>query len=279
MTIARPKSLGGALDALRDLPDAHLLAGGTDFMVEVNFGHRRPRHVIGVRRVLELQDWERSGSEVSIGSMVTYSEMLGELGADVPALAMAARTVGSPQIRNAGTIGGNVATASPAGDALPPLIALNAQVELDGVLGSRVVPLPEFITGVKRTSRRPGELIRRIRVAHVEGPQQFLKVGSRNAMVISISSLALIMDVTGRRVSCGLGAVAPVPLRPRKAEEFISNEIDWSSVTASDGAIARFAELTAEACSPIGDHRSSAEYRSHTVRVIARRALERCLYQ
>lgn len=278
MTVARPTSLHEALDALGEMPDAHVLAGGTDFMVEVNFGHRRPTEIVGVRRVAELRGWERNNGELVLGAGLTYTEMERELADELPALAQAARTVGSPQIRNAGTLGGNVATASPAGDTLPVLAALDAQVDLVGTGGSRSMPLTSFITGVKRIDRRAGELIHRVRVPRLRGPQEFLKVGTRNAMVISISSLALVLDVDARRVRCGLGSVSTTPLRPAEAETFLATAMDWDVLEAPPDAVQRFGELTAEACSPISDHRSTADYRRHTIAVMARRALERSLH-
>lgn len=279
MTVARPRTTDDAVEALVTLPDAEVLAGGTDFMVEVNFGHRRPRHVVALRRVEELRGWREVDGHVELGAGLTYSCMERELGDVLPALADAARTVGSPQIRNAGTLGGNVATASPAGDTLPVLAALDAEVEVRGVDGDRRVPLEEFITGVKRTDLRPGELIRSVRVPRLPGPQVYSKVGTRNAMVIATSCLALVIDPDARRVRCALGAVSPVPLRPRRAEDFASDAIDWSALSVPGDAAARFGALAAEACAPITDHRGTAAYRRHTIEVMARRALSRSLRQ
>ena len=279
MTVARPTTFEDALGALENLPDAQLLAGGTDFMVEVNFGHRRPRDVVTLRRVDELRGWTTADGKFSLGSGLTYRTMEDELTSELPALAAAARTVGSPPIRNAGTLGGNVATASPAGDTLPVLIALDAEIDLVGPQGERSVPISEFITGVKQTDRQSGEIVRSVRVPRVDGPQEFCKVGTRNAMVISIACLALVLDVGARRVRCGLGSVSPIPLRATEAENFASEALDWSSLQASDDILRRFGELAAEACSPISDHRGTAEYRSHTVSVMARRALRRTLTQ
>ena len=277
MTVARPRRLDEALDVLADRPDAHPLAGGTDFMVEVNFGHRRPTDVVALRRVEELRGWEATDGHYDLGAMLTYTEMEHDLADKLPGFAAAARTVGSPQIRNAGTLGGNVGTASPAGDLLPLLSALDADVVLAGRDGQRVVPLADYITGPKRTDRRTGELIHRVRVPRVRGPQQFLKVGTRNAMVISIACLGLVLDVDARRVRCGLGSVGPRPARPIEAEDFISDAIDWDGMRAEAGDVDRFGTLVAGAASPITDHRGTAEYRSHTVGVLARRALQRCL--
>ena len=279
MSVARPTTLPEALSVLDASPEAELLAGGTDFMVEVNFGHRRPRDIVALRRVEELRGWEQRDGRLSLGAGMTYRTMETELPEVLPGLAMAARTVGSPQIRNAGTLGGNVATASPAGDTLPVLAALDADVNLVGPAGARRMSLSHFITGVKENARRPGEIIRDVEVSRINGPQEFCKVGTRNAMVISISCVALVLDVDAGQVRCGLGAVSPTPLRPREAEQFAAEGIDWSSVRAPDDVVDRFGDLVAAACTPISDHRGTAAYRRHSVGVMARRALRRCLTQ
>jgi CO/xanthine dehydrogenase FAD-binding subunit len=275
--IARPADLPEAFDALDARPDAHLLAGGTDFMVEVNFGHRRPPAVVSLRRLPELQGYEIGPDEVDIGAGVTWRTIERELAGELPALAAAARTVGSPQMRNAATIGGNLGTASPAGDGLPVLLAAGAAVVLAGRDGERTVPVAEFVTGVKRTVLRPGEIITRVRVPRLAGPQEFLKVGTRNAMVISICCAALLVDRAGRTVRIGLGSVAPTPVRAPDAESYIAGQIDWAALSAPPAAVARFGELVRDAVRPISDHRGTAAYRSHAVQVIATRALERSL--
>ena len=275
--IARPASLQDAFDALDALPNADLLAGGTDFMVEVNFGHRRPPAVVSLRRLPELQGYEIGPDEVDIGAGVTWRTIERELASELPALAAAARTVGSPQMRNAATIGGNLGTASPAGDGLPVLLAAGAAVVLAGRDGERTVPMAEFVTGVKRTVLRPGEIITRVRVPRLTGPQEFLKVGTRNAMVISICCAALLVDRAGRTVRIGLGSVAPTPVRAPDAESWIAGQIDWAALSAPSAAVARFGELVRDAVRPISDHRGTAAYRSRAVQVIATRALERSL--
>ena len=219
----------------------------------------------------------RDGDVVQIGAGVTYADLeQGALADLVPGLAQAARTVGSPQIRNAGTIGGNLGTASPAGDTLPVLVALDADVVLRSASGSRQVPIGSFLTGVKRTDLRPGELIEAVRVPVVAGPQEFCKVGTRNAMVISVVSLALVVDRTRRRVGVGLGSVGPTPLRAPEAEAFLVAELAGQPAGPLDGdQVERFAELVASAASPIDDHRGSAAYRRHAVAVLAARACRR----
>ncbi len=253
-----------------------LLAGGTDFMVEVNYGHRDPSSVIAIDRVPELQNWRHDEDSVIIGSCVTYREIeRGPLATLVPALAQAARTVGSPQIRNAGTIGGNIGTASPAGDMLPVLSALGATITLRSSDGRRDITLEELITGVKQTSLHKGEFIESVRVPVLEGPQEFLKVGSRSAMVISVASLALITYPKTHTVGIGIGAVNPVPTRARQAEEFIVDYLDWERMQVNSSILENFGSLIAAASSPIDDHRSLAAYRHHSVGVLGQRALTR----
>ena len=277
VTVIIARTLNAACAALAADPGALVLAGGTDLMVEVNRGGRTVGDVVVIDRVPELQGWDREGDVLRLGASLTYAEMADPaLASLVPALAQAARTVGSPQIRAAGTIGGNLATASPAGDTLPVLAALDAEVEIRSHQGHRTVPVDEFVIGVKANDLAPGELIAAVRVPVLDGPQEFLKVGPRNAMVISVASLALVVDRVGRTVRVGLGSVAPVPLRAIEAEVMIAARLDWvggRSPTIHD--VERFAELVADATRPIDDHRGSADYRRHSVGVLARRALVR----
>ncbi|MFZ0015143.1 MAG: FAD binding domain-containing protein, partial [Acidimicrobiia bacterium] len=213
MQAHHPKTLDEALAAVKS--GATPLAGGTDLMVEVNFRHSRPEQVVGLRRVDELAEWDGR----RIGAGVTWRRL--EQGAP-QALAQAARTVGSPQIRNAGTIGGNLATASPAGDGHPFLAAVDAAVELTSLTGSRVVPWDEFFTGVKQTSMREDELITAVLLPPVPiGRQEFGKVGIRNAMVIS-TVCAVVTRADDGTTTVGLGSVAPTPIRARRAEAMIS---------------------------------------------------------
>ncbi len=277
MTVLLPDSLDRACAQLADHPEAHVLAGGTDLMVEVNFGHRRPEAVLSLARVPELKGWGRDGDTLVLGAGVTYTELCDPAIAELaPALAQAARTVGSPQIRNAGTIGGNLGTGSPAGDTLPVLAALDATVELVSVTGRRTLPLAEYCIGPKRTARDATEIIASVSVPVARGPQEYLKVGPRNAMVISVAGLAAVADIEGRRVAVGLGSVGPVPLRAPEAEAWVVDRIDWSAGRLVDPADAtEFGSLVAAAARPIDDHRATADYRRHCVSVLARRALTR----
>jgi len=279
MTVVVPACLEEAFEAFDKCPDAQLLAGGTDFMVEVNFALRRPPAVVCLRKVEELKGWRLEGGEVVLGAGITYAELMGpQLGDLVPCLAQASRTVGSPQIRNAGTLGGNLGTASPAGDSLPVLAALDAKIIVASKNGRRSLGLDELIVGPKRTTLGPGEVIVEIRVPAALGSQEFLKVGTRNAMVIAVASVALVVDWAGRSVRCALGSVGPVVIRARDAEKFISSRIDWTGreLTGNDD-LAEFTALVRSAARPIDDHRSTADYRRHAVGVCAQRALGRIL--
>jgi CO/xanthine dehydrogenase FAD-binding subunit len=216
---------------------------------------------------------------VFLGAGLTYTEMeTGELADLLPALAQAARTVGSPQIRNAGTVGGNLGTGSPAGDTLPVLAALDAVVVLGSTAGVRELPWDGFCVGPKRTALATGEVILGVRVPLPDGPQEFLKVGTRNAMVISVASVAVVTDVPSRSVRVGLGSVGPTPLRAPDAEAWVAGEVDWDARRLRGDAAAvaaAFGARVAAAARPIDDHRSTARYRTHAVEVCARRALAR----
>ncbi len=260
----RPKALGEALEALAAFDDPTPLAGGTDLMVEINLAHRRPTAVVSLRDVEELTRWE----EHWIGAGVTFARM--EQASDT-ALAELSRTVGSPQIRAAATLGGNLGTASPAGDGLPFLAACDAHIVLRSATGSRRLRWDEFLTGPKQTARRPDELIVGVELAPRPERQAFAKVGVRQAMVISAVSCCVLRGSSGE-TRVALGSVGPTVLRVPRAEEVASHA---ARLTSSD--LDEFQRRVAEEVRPITDHRASAEYRRHAAGVIARRALERCL--
>ncbi len=257
------------------------MAGGTDLMVELNFDRRRPERILDLTRVAELEVWRREGDDLVIGAGVTHARLVQELAHLAPGLAIAARTIGSPQIRNRGTIGGNVATSSPAGDALPPLVAAGASVELASSAGARSVALTDFCTGPKRNVLADDELITAVRVPVARGPQQFAKVGPRNAMVIAVCSLAVCLDPQARTVGTAIGSAAPMVIRASQAERFLEGALDesggWEAPRPLPGAlIARFGELVAAAARPIDDVRGSAAYRHHALAVLGRRTLTWC---
>jgi CO/xanthine dehydrogenase FAD-binding subunit len=262
MEILSPGSLEEALRLKAATPSAVPLAGGTDLLVELNFDRRRPETVINLGEVPELRGWARDNGTLRLNAGLTYAELLGEpLAPTMPALAEAARTVGSPQIRNRGTIGGNLATSSPAGDAIPPLLVLGAELELASVRGTRRLALQEFLLGPRRNALEPDELISAVIVRPAAGPQTFMKVGPRNAMVIAVVSLALGVDRARGEVRAAFGSASPVP----------------PLVTGSIDDTGDFAERVVAAASPIDDVRGTAAYRRHALRVLVGRALDRCL--
>jgi CO/xanthine dehydrogenase FAD-binding subunit len=274
MDFVQPRTLAGALAAKAERPDAVPIAGGTDVMVELNFDRRRPPTLLDLTRVAELAEWGREWPYLRVGAGVTYRRIIDELGGPLPGLAMASRTVGSPQIRNRGTVGGNLGSASPAGDAHPPLLAADALVEVASVSGARRIPVAEFFTGPKRSALAPDELITAFLVPPADGPQQFAKVGTRNAMVIAVCSFAIALHPSTRTVGTGIGSAAPTPLRAVAAEQFLAAELPWESRSALDPATRRqFGELVAAAAAPIDDVRGTAGYRRHALSVLAGRTL------
>ena len=278
MEFIQPTSWDEALAAKAAHPASLPIAGGTDVMVELNFDRRRPEAILDLTRVPELGEWGREDGHLRVGAGISYARVIGELGEPLRGLALASRTVGSPQIRNRGTIGGNLGAASPAGDAHPPLLAAGAEVELESTRGVRRVPAHQFFTGPKRNALAVDELIAAGHVAPAAGPQQFTKIGTRNAMVIAACSFALSIDPVTRRVGTGIGSAGPTPLVASEAEAFLEGVLDekdaWEGGDPLDpAAVERFGELVASAARPIDDVRSTAAYRLHALRVLAGRTL------
>ena len=259
MDVLTPRSLDEALRLRAERPDALPIQGGTDVMVELNFDRARPPALLNLNEIAELRGWSSQNGTVWLGSGLTYAEAMERpLAEALPALAEAARTVGGPQIRNRGTIGGNLGTASPAGDALPPLLVCGAEVRIASIRGERTVPLPEFLVGPKRNVVAEDELILGVSVDATESRQTFMKVGPRNAMVIAVVSLAVRVD---GELRAAFGSAGPVPTLVR------------AELRDADS----FPQRVAEAASPIDDVRGTASYRRHALRILTRRALDRCL--
>jgi len=287
MEFLQPASWDEALAARASNTDAVPIAGGTDVMVELNFARRRPPALLDLSRVAELRGWTTAGGLLRLGAGLTYAELTGEraghgladgLKAKLPGLAMAARTVGSPQIRNRGTIGGNLGSASPAGDCHPPLLAAGAQVEVASVRGVRRIPADEFFLGVKRSALAPDELIAAVWIAPAGGPEQFAKIGTRNAMVIAVTAFALVLHPDRKAVGTGIGSAAPTPVRAGQAEQFLAAALADSGLWESRGPLpeslaAEFGVLVSAAARPIDDVRGTAAYRRHALAVLARRTL------
>jgi CO/xanthine dehydrogenase FAD-binding subunit len=259
-------------------PEYDIIAGGTDLMVSINMGHHRPAGILDVTAVPELLHSERSDREILVGSRVTFTALRRQFREQLPALAAVARTVGSPQIQRLATVGGNVATASPAGDSLPVLIAADAVIHLASTEGERTVPAREFFLAPGKTRMTERECILGIGVRGCPS-EQFAKVGARNAMVISVASFALQIDPHRRRVGTGMGSVGPKPLYASAAERFLEPLLfdgdPGRKAELTTDQIAHFGDLVAEACQPIDDMRGSARYRRHVTAVLARRTLSR----
>ena len=262
MDVLTPRTVEEALALKADRPDARFIQGGTDVMVELNFAHSRPTAIVNLAELEALRGWSDEGDRLRLGAALTYTEAMTTPLADrLAALAEASRTVGSPQIRNRGTLGGNLGTASPAGDALPPLLVEGAEVELASVRGVRTLPLEEFLLGVKRTALAPDELVTAVHLIPTGGPQTFMKVGVRNAMVIAICSLCVVVDREAGEVRAAFGSAAETARRV--------------ALPLADASA--LPTVVAEAAAPIDDVRATAAYRRHALRVLAGRALDRCL--
>jgi CO/xanthine dehydrogenase FAD-binding subunit len=279
MEVLLPHSLDEALAMKAEHPEATPIAGGTDLMVDLNFGRGRPAAVIDLGHVGELASWHQENGHVILGAGLTYATIVKEMPEFKP-LVQASRSVGSPQIRNRGTVGGNLGTASPAGDALPVLAAYDADVVVRSrARGERSMPWHAFLTGPKKTALAPDELIIGARWPLRRGPGSFSKIGTRNAMVISVASVCLVVDEEDARVKVALGSVGPTILRATEAEQQIAAAMASSgawqdpSITIPDQAIDEFGELVAAAAKPLDDVRGTAAYRRHGCRVLARRAI------
>jgi CO/xanthine dehydrogenase FAD-binding subunit len=275
----QPTTWTEVLQARAGLADGLAVAGGTDLLVELNAHRRHPGALIDLGRVPGLDEVCADDGWLRLGATATFDRLADALRQDFPALALAARTVGSPQIRCRGTLGGNLGTASPAGDAHPPLLAAGAQVEVASTAGTRRIPAEQFYRGPKRTALAAGELVRAVHVRRATGPQQFAKVGRRSAMVVAVCSLALALHPDRRAVGTGIGSAGPVPLRAVDAERFLAGVLDegglWEAPRPLAGAVRqRFADLVASAARPIDDVRGSAAYRVHALRVLAGRMLD-----
>jgi CO/xanthine dehydrogenase FAD-binding subunit len=278
MEFLRPATMAEALEAKAEYPGALPITGGTDVMVEMNFDRQRPTALIDLTGIPELAEWGTDGDRVRIGAGVTYTRIISELGDRLPGLAMAARTIGSPQIRNRGTVGGNLGAASPAGDSHPALLAADATIELQSPQGTRLVEAERFYVGVKRNAARSDELISAVYVTPPSGPQQFSKIGTRNAMVISVAAFGFALHPVRKEVRTGIGSVAPTPRRAYEAETFLAAALDDAGLWDSRGELPEgladeFGRQVSAAGSPIDDVRGTAAYRLHSLAVMARRAL------
>lgn len=266
----RPWTLEEALALRAAHPDATVVAGGTDLMVGVNFHRAEPSSVLDLSRIAELTAWARDDESISVGAGVTFARIVDELD-DLTALAEAASTVGSPQIRNRATLGGNIVTASPAGDGIAALAAYDASIVVarHGE-PERRIPWDEFFIGPKRTALAADELVVAAEWEPVAGPATFAKVGPRSAMVIAVASVCVQLDEDARDVRIALGSVGTTVLRATRAEQLVT-QLDWNE--PDERALQEAGALAAADSRPIDDLRGSADYRRRAVDVLVRRAL------
>lgn len=271
-----PETLPEALEALQaNAPAAAPVAGGTNLIPDLRSRRHTPALVVNVACLDEMQGIREENGSLVLGGCVTLAEVLRSplVAEHAPVLREAAALFANPLIRNRATVGGNLADASPAADTAPPLLVLDAEVELQNAAGARVVPLDDFFVHVRRTVREPGELLTTVRFPKL-GPESgtaFHKVGLRKADAISVLSVAVRVDrdeagaCTAARIA--LGAVAPRPLRARAAESLLEGE------ALTEELVAEAARLAGEASQPIDDIRGPADYRRRVVEALVRRLL------
>jgi carbon-monoxide dehydrogenase medium subunit len=269
----QPGSLEEAFLLNKDHPGSLYISGGTDLMVRIHKKELQPHDLISLRSIPSLSGID-NGNSVRIGAMTTVSELTknSQLQERYPALIQAANTLGSVQIRNVATIGGNLCNGSPAADLALPLLVLHAKVRLQSGKTRRDVPLDKFFRGPGETGLSPGEILTDILL---EAPEKnaksiFLKKG-RTKMDLALASAAVLITTDGSRCSearVAVGSVAPTPVRLSIVEEILIG------AALSRGLLDEAQKRTAESVSPISDVRSTADYRRHLAGVLVRRALE-----
>jgi carbon-monoxide dehydrogenase medium subunit len=278
-----PQTVAEACSLLyRHGKSAKVIAGGTDLLVKMKERELAPRYLVGLRGINDLDyiEYDKKGG-LRIGALTSNGSVAGSavIQEEFGLLAEAAAKIGTPQIRNMGTIGGNLGNAAPSADTAPPLIALGARVKLVSSKGERTVPLEDFFTGPGETVLKTNELLTEIQVPEpVPGTRGvYLKLLPRGAVDIAAVGVAVLL-VLGKGGICNdvrivLGAVAPTPVRAKRAEAVIKGK------QGKNGVIQEAAQTAAEEARPISDVRSSAAYRQEMVKVLTRRALVQCLRQ
>ena len=275
MEFFRPKTLSDALSLKSEHPTALCINGGTDVMVELNFDRKRPETLLDLSALAELSEWSDQGDSILLGAGVSYTRIYQDLAVELPGLAMASRTVGSLQIRNKGGVGGNLGSASPAGDAHPALLASGATVNVASVNGTRAIDINDFFVGPKKNAMNPDEIITSVLIPKARGGQQYSKIGTRNAMVIAVCSFGIAIDALNKSVGTGIGSAGPTPLRALEAESYAAAQLDWKNGNAVTPEVMKeFGALVAAASRPIDDVRGTAAYRRHTLAVISGRCLK-----
>ncbi|MBN1277581.1 MAG: xanthine dehydrogenase family protein subunit M [Deltaproteobacteria bacterium] len=258
-----PETQAELFDIIACNPKSRMFAGGTDLLVKLRSGQFDSDDLVSLERIDELKGVEDYGDEVFIGACTTHSALIADpvIQMHFPVLVKALRVLGSPQIRNMGTIGGNIVTASPAGDTLPPLYLLEADLELKTKDSSRLVGIKDFIKGPGRNDLAPGEILARVRLRKCPAYnlQHYEKVGQRNSLAISIVSLAAVLNVSDKgiitEVRFSWGSAGPTVITCKEAEAVLAGR------PVSNESLEKAARLARKAVKPIADVRASAEYR------------------
>lgn len=270
-----PPTLAEVCQALAD-PGGRLIAGGTDVVPQMRDGRFRTRRLIDLSRQPDLRFIEGHNGYVRIGALTTYAQMMASplLQTEAPALVQASCVVGSAQTRHRGTLGGNIGNASPAGDTLPPLLILNAQVSLVSVYGEQTLPLTDLLQGPGQTAITPHQVIHHVSFERLPETARmvFLRLGNRWGMAVSVASAAVMLQLDGagvvREARIGLGAVAPTAIRCPEAERVLKGQ----PLTAS--LVEKAAQIAGQECAPIDDVRGTANYRLRAVDRLVRRGLQ-----
>ncbi|MEB3264877.1 MAG: FAD binding domain-containing protein [Synechococcus sp.] len=274
--LAIATSLEAALEWRRSHPEATVLAGGTERMGDQALEHFRPQGYLHIGRIPALQEIHIHDDHLHLGAAATLERLCRpDVVAALPMLAQVAASIGTPQARRRGTVGGNLAGGLPDRSLAPALLALGCEVVLQAAERSeRRLPLETFLQGRGLTALAGDELLTGLRVRRQRGPQHFSLVGPRGALVYPTVATALVVDPQQRQVALGIGNAAPTAIRAREAERWIAAAIDWPQRRLPAGAAETFGQQAAAACSPIDDVQASAAYRRHAVAVMARRLLE-----
>ncbi|MEN8241725.1 MAG: xanthine dehydrogenase family protein subunit M [Chloroflexota bacterium] len=273
-----PKTLTEAYDFL-EKKGGKIIAGGTDVIPQLANGRFRTELLVDISYLSELSYIKQEGELIHIGGLTNYSLMINStlLQTSAPLLVEAAASVGAVQTQNRGTLAGNLGNASPAGDMLPPLLALDAVVTLTNRNGERQVPLAEFLLGPGKTALSQGEIIHHVsfNTLDPETRSTFIKAGNRKGMAISVVNTAVLLLIDSsesvKDIRISLGAVAPTPIRCPKAEAVLLGKKITQDLLEESAAVA------AAECSPISDLRASADYRRHAAEVLVKRGIQQCL--
>jgi carbon-monoxide dehydrogenase medium subunit len=275
----RVSELDEALRLLSRKEDVKVLAGGTDLVVDMKIGRYRPKIVIDISGIKDLRYIVDEGDKVRIGALTRMQDIVESpvIREKLPVLAEAVSMLGSWQIRNMATVGGNLCNASPAADSAPPLLVHEARIKLASIEGTREIPITEFFVGPRKTAMYKTELLQEVIVpydADFAKSYSYVKLGRRNAFTLSVVAVATVLKVRDgvfEDVRIALNAVAPTPVRARSVESFLKGREVGSE------AIEKASELVLNDISPISDVRASAEYRKHASKVLVKDTLLKAL--